>query len=102
MAKNTRQVTQYEIYTLYETVEKTRGKDDAGNPITYEVRVPVAIFDDIELLTAFSAARAANVGDSYDNDYASDWREIEPAADQFSLPFNPAPEEPVEEADTSA
>lgn len=97
MAKVTRQVTQYEVYTLYATVDVVVGRELVGDvmqDIKRRKRVPVAIFDDIDLLKAY-----ATVEKEYE--YAEEWRELKPAAGQFSLPFNPTPEEPGADVDVS-
>lgn len=83
MAKKTRSVKHYEIYTVIEMVDTKEPipGDEKHNRIE---QVPVAIFDDND------AAKAA-VKKVKDRSFeiAPRWVEIEPAQENYSLPFNP-------------
>lgn len=96
MAKVTRDVKQYEVYTLYALVRVLVGKR-GKEEITRTDRVPVAIFDDRDLLNTYVEQNANKLAGQTGYEDTAEWREMEPGADQFSLPFNPAPEEPREE-----
>lgn len=96
--KETRTVTQYRLYTLYALMTKVIGKRPNGTLITRLDRVLVAFFDDLALVEAYEAGTRKQKSQAGWSTVAV-WEELEPAADQFSLPFNPAPEEPEQVAD---
>lgn len=88
MAKNTKQVSHYEIYTLRKLYKTMRGEQEVSN------MVEVAIFDDSELAEAYKTkcednpSKEAGVK-SQSYEIQSSWVENEPSAELFSKPFNP-------------
>lgn len=86
----TRDTKQYKIYTLHANVEVVIGKKD-DKEVTRTDRVPVAVFDDKELCDTFQAENSAKLKGQVGFEVVEDWVEYEPAADRFSLPFNPVP-----------
>lgn len=83
----TRKQDQYKIYTLHNNVVVPIGKKD-GKEVTRTDRVPVAIFDDKKTLETYQK-KSEYIKPSFE--VVEDWVEIKPSADNFSLPFNPAP-----------
>lgn len=87
MAKKTRDVRQYEIYTVRRTFKIKRGKGER------ESMEEVAIFDDNKLAEAYKSAREGIK--SEDKNLISEifeiqprWVELEPEATHYNLPFN--------------
>lgn len=101
MAKETRNVKQYKIFELTQVVI---GEKRGNEQPPLESYVPIAIFDDQELLNAYLTARYEHEP-AFKSSIREEWREIEPTANGFSLPFNPtfeAPVEPQKEEETDA
>ncbi len=94
MGKVTRDIKQYQIYTLYAVVKVVVGKEELGGikqDVMRSDRIPVAVFDDMDLLEAYMEAVPERFPGQKLYQHATEWREMKPAADQFSLPFNPDP-----------
>ena len=92
MAVNTRQVTQYEIFRLYDVVKVKVGTTQEKGlkvPVTRDERVEVAIFDDESLLKAALKALKTPKENHVEWVSVGEWVEYEPAQNRFSLPFNP-------------
>lgn len=99
MAQKTRQVTQYEIYRLYEVVRvKVGTTQEKGKkvPVTRDERVEVAIFDDETLLKATIKTLVTDRDGIKENhvewEAVPEWVEYEPEQSRFSLPINPTVE----------
>lgn len=100
MAKNTRQVTQYEVYTVRRHYQTLRGEQQMDH------MEPVAVFDDKELAEAYIDAAEKNpskLAEVKKQTYSisENWQEVEPTEKGFSLPFNPT-YEAVDSVETEA
>lgn len=93
----TRNAKQYKIYTLHANVEVDLGEKD-GKQVTRTDRVPVAVFTDAKALEAYQAKELKSPKFT-GYEVVEDWVEVEPTADGFSLPFNPAPNATVSDAE---
>lgn len=95
MAKETRDIKQYKVFTLYENVEVVIGKNAKTGDKTQDKRLAVAMFDDVKLLEAYQKEQKASEGHkSYE--VVEDWVEYLPEQSRFSLPLNPEPNAVIE------
>ena len=94
----TRDTKQYKIYTLHANVEVDLGEKD-GKQVTRTDRVPVAVFTDKKALETYQAEEQSKLAGQKGYEVVEDWVEVEPAADGFSLPFNPLPNATVSDAE---
>lgn len=86
MAKETRKVTQYKVFTIIKNYSKKKG----GRDVNY--RSEIALFDDTELAGEYlTKLNGEEVGKDEVITYeiVSKWVEIEPKAENFSILFNP-------------
>lgn len=97
MAKETRDIKQYKLYTLYALVTVVIGKDDAKEDVTRGDREAFALFDDRALLDAFTKNSPYKLKGQTSWEIGEEWVEYEPTADRFGLPLNPSAEAPKEE-----
>lgn len=79
MAKETRCMKQYKVFTLV-ALELEERKD--MSPIEHHTEV--AVFDDRDIAVAYAEASG-----TLEYELREEWREQEPNQSQFSLPFNP-------------
>lgn len=99
MAKETRDIKQYKVSTLYENVEVVISKNAKTGEKKQEKRLAVAIFDDAKLLAKYQKEQKKSEGHkSYE--VVEDWVEYEPEQSRFSLSLNPEPNA-VSEAETA-
>lgn len=89
----TRDTKQFKIYTLHANVEVDLGEKD-GKQVTRTDRVPVAVFTDVKALEKYQAENTSKLKGQKGYEIVEDWVEVEPIADNYSLPFNPVPNAP--------
>jgi len=94
----TRSVDQYKVYTLYANVVKVLGKKD-GKEITRTDRVAVAVFDNKDALEKYQSEEQGKLKGQQSYEVGEDWVEVKPAAENFSLPFNPVPNASTSDAE---
>lgn len=95
MAKETKDIKHYRLYTLYANVVVVVGKKD-GKEVTRTDREPFALFDDKDLLDAYTKNSEYKLKGQTSWEVGADWIDYEPTADRFGLPLNPAPNAPQE------
>ena len=90
MAKETRDIKQYKVFTLYELVEVVIAKNAKTGEKTQDKRLAVAMFDDAELLGVYQHEQKKSEGHKA-YEVVEDWVEYQPEQSRFSLPLNPEP-----------
>lgn len=89
----TRETKQFKVYTLHANVEVDLGERD-GKQVTRTDRVPVAVFTDAKALETYQAEEKSKLKGQKGYEVVEDWVEVEPIADNYSLPLNPVPNAP--------
>lgn len=98
--ENTREVTQYRVLTLYSNSEVVISKNPKKGEKKIVKRLAVAVFDTQEALDAYqNEQKTDKAHQSYE--VGEDWVEFKPEQSRFSLPLNPEPNAPTDEAEGS-